>query len=248
MANRVRDRVAVVTGAGRGIGDACALRLAEEGARVTVAELNPEWAKQTVTKIVAAGGDALACPLDVRNRAAVERCMKDTRERFGRLDILINNAGFSKPALLGKMTEEQWDLVIDVSLKGQFNCAQFAAPYMIEGHWGRIVNISSLSYMGNVGNANYSSAKSGVLGLTRALAKELGRHGIVVNAIAPGAIDTPGLAERLPAQYRDQFVKATPLRRIGTARDVANVALFLASDEAKFITANVVHVSGGIFD
>ncbi len=248
MANRVRDRVAVVTGGGRGIGEACALRLAEEGARVTVAELNPEWAKHTVTKIMAGGGDALAFPLDVRDRVAVERCMADTRARFGRLDILINNAGFSKPALLRKMTEEQWDLVLDVSLKGQFNCAQFAAPYMIEGGWGRIVNISSLSYMGNVGNANYSSAKSGVLGLTRALAKELGRHGIVVNAIAPGAIDTPGLAERLPAQYREQYVKATPLRRMGTPQDVANVALFLASDEAKFITANVVHVSGGIFD
>ncbi len=248
MANRVRDRVAVVTGAGRGIGEACALRLAEEGARVTVAELNPEWGKQTVAKIQAIGGQALAVPLDVRDRVAVERCMNDTRAQFGRLDILINNAGFSKPALLGKMTEEQWDLVLDVSLKGQFNCAQFAAPHMIEGGWGRIVNISSLSYMGNVGNANYSSAKSGVLGLTRALAKELGRHGIVVNAIAPGAIDTPGLAERLPAQYREQFIKATPLRRIGTPRDVANVALFLASDEAKFITANVVHVSGGMFD
>jgi len=245
---RVKDRVAVVTGGGRGIGEACVQRLAEEGARITVAEVNPEWAKRVADQVVAAGGEALAFPLDVRDRFAVQQCMAETHARFGRLDILVNNAGFSKPALLAKMTEDQWDLVLDVCLKGQFNCAQFAAPYMIAEGWGRIVNISSLAYMGNVGNVNYSSAKAGILGLTRALAKELGKHGVLVNAIAPGAIDTPGLAERLPAQWRETFVKAAPLRRIGTPRDVANAVLFLASDEASFITANVVHVSGGLFD
>lgn len=245
---RVKDRVAVVTGGGRGIGAACVQRLAEEGAKITVADLNSEWAKRVADEVAAGGGEALAFPLDVRDRSAVQQCMAETHARFGRLDILVNNAGFSKPALLGKMTEEQWDLVIDVCLKGQFNCSQFAAPYMIDEGWGRIVNISSLAYMGNVGNANYSSAKAGILGLTRALAKELGKHGVLVNAIAPGPIDTPGLAERLPTQWREHFVKAAPLRRMGTARDVANAVLFLASDEASFVTANVVHVSGGLFD
>lgn len=245
---RVKDRVAVVTGAGRGIGEACALRLAEEGAKVAVSDIDGESAKKVAEAIRAQGGSAIAKKLDVRERGEVKALMEETASAFGRLDILVNNAGYSRPALLPKLTEDMWDLVINVSLKGQFNCAQFATPYMMQQNYGKIINISSLAYMGNVGNANYSSAKAGIIGLTKALAKELGKYNIHVNCIAPGPIDTPGLRERLPEKYIDLAVKNSPLKRIGKPIDVANAVLFLASDESTYITGNVLHVSGGLFD
>lgn len=245
---RVKDKVAIVTGGGRGIGKACALRLSEEGAKLAVADINGESAGQTAEKIRAQGANAIAKKVDVREREEVKSLIEETVATFGRLDILVNNAGFSRPALLPKLTEDMWEVVINVSLKGQFNCAQFAAPYMMQQNYGKIINISSLAYMGNVGNANYSSAKAGVIGLTKALAKELGKYNIHVNCIAPGAIDTPGLRERLPEKYIDLAVKNAPLKRIGRPIDVANTILFLASDESTFITGNVFHVSGGLFD
>ena len=243
---RVKDKVAVVTGAGRGLGEAAALRLAEEGAKVVPSDIDEAGARQTAEKVQAMGRESIAVKTDVSVRQEAEALMEITMKTFGRIDILVNNAGITRDTSLRKMTEDDWDHVIDINLKGSFNCAQFAAKHMVGQKYGKIINLSSRAYLGNPGQANYSSSKAGILGLTRSLALELGRHNINVNAIAPGMIRTPGVTSLGHFEkIVERAIENTPLGRIGEPIDVANVILFLASEEADYITGDVIHVTGG---
>jgi 3-oxoacyl-[acyl-carrier protein] reductase len=248
---RVQDRVAVVTGAGRGIGRAEAVRLAQEGAAVAVCDLNGDDAEQTVQAIREAGGKAHAYAVDVTQRDAVEAMMEDAAHRWGPIGILVNNAGVLRDNLLFKMTDEDWDVVMNTHLKGTFLCSRAAQRYMVEQRWGKIVNTSSTSALGNRGQANYSTAKAGLQGFTRTLAIELGPFNINVNAVAPGFIDTEmtrSTARRQgldPEQVKQQASARIPLRRVGLPEDVANVVVFLCSDEASYVTGQVIYVRGG---
>lgn len=243
---RVKDRVAIVTGAGRGLGEASAIRLAEEGAKIVVSDIDLETAQQTADKIKTMGREAIAQKTDISQRKEAEELIETAMKTFGRIDILVNNAGITRDMSIRKMSEEDWDIVLNINLKGAFNCTQFAVKHMIEQKYGKIINISSRAYMGNPGQANYSASKAGILGLTKSLAMELGKHNITVNAIAPGLIKTPGVITL--AHYEkiaERAIQNTPLGRLGEPVDIANVVLFLASDEASYITGDVLHVTGG---
>lgn len=242
---RLQNRVALITGAGGDLGRGTALRLAEEGARVLVNDKNLQRAVETIGLIEGRSGLAIAHGADVTIAAEVKDMVDRALREWGRIDILVNNAGDIRDALLQNMTDEDWDFVVDLSLKGSFICARAVAPHMIERRYGKIVNISSLAYKGNIGQANYVSAKSGVVGLTQALGLELARHNINVNCVAPGLIDTPKAAT-LDGKVRERLIQKTPLRRMGEIVDIANAVLFLVSDESKYITRQVIHVSGGM--
>ena len=247
----LEDRAAVVTGAGRGIGAAAARRLAVGGARVAVLDVREELCAETVGAITAAGGTALALGCDVAQAAQVDAAFARVAEAFGRVDILVNNAGVLRDNLLFKMTEEEWDTVLGVHLKGSFLCSRAAQQYMVRQRYGKIVNLSSVSALGNRGQANYASAKAGLQGLTKTLAIELGPYNINVNAVAPGYIDTEmtrATARRVgldPEAAIARAAEATPLRRVGQPEDVANVIAFLVSDEAGFVSGQVLYVNGG---
>jgi 3-oxoacyl-[acyl-carrier protein] reductase len=248
---RLDGRVAFVTGAGRGIGAATALRMAEEGARVALADLDMEGCTQVAREIEKLGSEGLALSCDVSNADAVQQAVDQAAKQFGRLDILVNNAGITRDNLLFKMSEAEWDAVMNVHLKGAFLCSRAAQKYMVEQRYGRIVSLSSTSALGNRGQANYSSAKAGLQGFTRTLAVELGPMGITVNAVAPGFIDTEmtrATARRLglePEQMIAEASKRIPVRRVGQPRDIANVICFLASEEAGFVNGQVIYVAGG---
>ncbi len=248
---RLDGRVAFVTGAGRGIGAATALRLAEEGAKVALADVDLEGCAQGVSEIEKLGGGALAVACDVSNADAVQQAVDQAASTFGRLDILVNNAGITRDNLLFKMSEAEWDAVMNVHLKGAFLCSRAAQKYMVEQRYGRIVSLSSTSALGNRGQANYSTAKAGLQGFTRTLAVELGPFGITTNAVAPGFIDTEmtrATARRLgltPEQMIEDASKRIPVRRVGQPRDVANVICFLASEEAGFVNGQIIYVAGG---
>jgi 3-oxoacyl-[acyl-carrier protein] reductase len=240
-------KVALVTGAARGIGRATAEALAGEGASVVVADVMEEAGRAAAAAIAQGGGRAHFEALDVTDAASVERVFAATRERFGGLDVMVNNAGIVRDARLVKMTVEQWDRVIEVNLKGVFLCGQAAARAMIDaGHGGSIINISSVvGLYGNFGQTNYAAAKAGVIGMTRTWARELGRSGIRVNAIAPGFIATEILQD-MPPKVIDAMKERTPLGRLGTPADVAQACVWLASDRASFVTGAVVSVDGGL--
>jgi 3-oxoacyl-[acyl-carrier protein] reductase len=248
---RLDGRVALVTGAARGIGAATARRFAEEGARVALADLDEEACQAVAEEIASGGAESLALTCDVSETKQVQRMVDDTLERFGQLDILVNNAGILRDNLVFKMTNDDWDRVIAVHLRGAFLCARAAQKPMVERKYGRIISLSSTSALGNRGQVNYSAAKAGLQGLTRTLAIELGPFGITANAIAPGFIDTDmtrSTAERLgatPEQFQAAMAQHIPLRRIGQPSEVASVAAFLASDDASFVSGQVIYVAGG---
>jgi len=248
VANRLRGHAAFVTGAGRGLGRAIAERLAAEGAGVAVADLDIAAGEDAAAAIRSAGGRAVAVATDVRDPAVVDAAMQRAAAEFGVLDILVNNAGVVRDARLEAMTDEDWTTVLDIDLRGYFVCARAALPHLRATGWGRIVNISSRAYLGNPGQANYSAAKAGVVGMTRALSMELAREGITVNAVAPGAIDTALIrAHPRAEEIIERAIKAQPVKRLGTPEDVAAAVAFLASDDAAFISGDVLHVSGGRF-
>jgi NAD(P)-dependent dehydrogenase (short-subunit alcohol dehydrogenase family) len=242
---RLAGKVALVTGAAGGIGAATALRFAREGALVAVNDVGAADAARTAGEIQSAGGKALAVAGDVTRRADVVRVVDEVTRTFGRVDVLVNNAGINRDAMAAKMTEEQWDAVLAVNLKGTFLCAQAVLPGMRERGWGRVINTSSVGALGNIGQANYAASKAGVIGLTRTLALEYARHGVTVNCIAPGAVMTRMLAG-VPDPIREKIVAQIPAGRIAQPEEIAGVHVFLASDESAFITGQVLFVDGGM--
>ncbi len=239
-------RVAIVTGAGLGIGRATALKLASEGAKVVVNDVVEENGSKTVDQIRSMGREAIFVQADVSKWGEAKKLVDEAVKAFGTVHILVNNAGITRDKLLRDMEEEDWDKVLNINLKGAFNCCKFAVPHMIENKYGKIVNLSSRAHLGNPGQANYSSSKAGIIGLTRSLSLELGRFNINVNAVAPGMVDTEGV--RNHPKYEmiiERALKITPLRRIGKPEDIANVIHFLVTDAASYITGEVIHVTGG---
>ena len=242
---RLREKKAIVTGAGQGIGRGIALKMAHEGADVIIAETNSATGAETAGEIGALGRKALFIPVDVANQSQVQGMMEQVLTTWGRIDILINNAGFDRPATLLKVRGEDWDAVLGVHLKGTLNCIQAVAPHMIENRYGKIVNISSIwGKSGAISEISYSSAKAGIIGLTKSVARELGRYQINVNVVLPGLILTPTIA-KMSEKYQRMIIEDTPLKRMGQTQEVANVVAFLTSDEASFMTGSVIEVSGG---
>jgi 3-oxoacyl-[acyl-carrier protein] reductase len=242
---RLMNKKAIVTGAGQGIGHAIALKLAQEGADVVVAERNSEAGAQTAKEIETIDRKAMAFPVDVADPKQVKEMVSRVISQWGRIDILVNNAGFDRSGSLLKVREEDWDAVLGVHLKGTLNCIQAVAPHMIEKQYGKVVNISSIwGKTGAIAEISYSSAKAGIIGLTKSAARELGRYQIHVNGILPGLILTPTIA-KMAEKYQNVIIENTPLRRIGRPEEVANVVAFLASDEASFMSGAMVEVSGG---
>jgi 3-oxoacyl-[acyl-carrier protein] reductase len=246
-AKALAGRVAIVTGGTRGIGLGVARSLAEDGAAVVVSGRDAGRLTAAVTELEAAGAPALAVAADAGRRDDVDRLVESARERFGRVDILVNNAGITRDQLLVRMKDDDWDQVLDTNLRGVFLMTRAVGKVMMRQKTGRIINISSAAgAMGNAGQANYSAAKAGVIGLTKALARELAHWNILVNAVAPGLIDTD-MAAALPAEAREGFVQQIPLKRMGSVREVAEVVRFLAGDGAGYITGQVIHVNGGLY-
>lgn len=249
---RLKDQVAIVTGSGRGIGAATASRLAEEGARITVTDINEEACEQTAAAICEAGGEAIAVRCDITNRQQVEEMVQKTVDTFGQVHILVNNAGVIRDNLVHKMTDDDWDTVMNVHLKGTFYASRAAQRFMVPQRYGKIVNFSSISALGNRGQLNYATAKAGIQGFTRTLAIELGKFNINVNAVAPGFIETDmtrATAERIGISFEElkkEAAERSLLGRIGKPRDIANAVLFLVSEESSFITGQVLYVRGGI--
>lgn len=245
---QLQDKVAIVTGSARGLGAATARRLAEEGAKVVVTDVLREQAEVTAAALRADGLQAHCVIADITRADQVQALVEHTLERFGGVHILVNNAGFPRDQYLVKMTEEDWDLVMEVMLKGAFLATRAVMPRFIEQGWGRVVNISSRAHFGNPTQANYSAAKAGLIGMAKALAMEQGRYGITVNCVAPGFMDTE-MVQALPtyATIKERAVQAQPIKRVGRPADVADAVAFLASERAGFITGEVLHVTGGRF-
>ncbi|MBP1710069.1 MAG: 3-oxoacyl-ACP reductase FabG [Deltaproteobacteria bacterium] len=246
---RLKDKVAIVTGSGRGIGEGIVLRFAEEGAKLVVNDVNEADANAVVNRVKAAGGQAVAVLGSVAERPVVQQMVDTAVKEFGTLDIIVNNAGITRDSILHKMTDEQWDPVIAVNLKGVYYGIQCAARVMREKGYGKIINISSTSALGNVGQLNYSASKAGVIGMTKTAAKELGAKGVNVNAIAPGMIWTDMMKNMPPETLKQMDMMLpfiVPMNRKGSPQDIANLALFLASDESSFITGQVIFCDGGM--
>lgn len=243
---KLDGKTAVITGGGNGIGRETAVTFAREGANVVVADFDEKAGNDVVVAIRAEGGSAVFQTVDVANLESVEGMMAFANETFGRIDILINNAGITSDGMVTKLNKQDWKKVIDVNLTGVFYCTQAATRYMVEQGKGKIISASSVSGVyGNVGQTNYAATKAGVIGMTRTWAKELGRKGICVNAIAPGFVET-GMVAKVPEHVIDKMVGNIPLGRLGQPSDIAKAYLFLASDDADYINGTVLHVDGGI--
>ncbi|MGG4495900.1 SDR family NAD(P)-dependent oxidoreductase [Brevibacillus reuszeri] len=249
--SKLAGKVAIVTGAGRGIGAATAKRLASDGAKVGVLDLKEEFTAETVSEIQAAGGEAIGLACDVADATQVENAVTALVNHFGRLDILVNNAGVIRDNLLFKMTEDDWDTVMNIHLKGSFLMSRGVQKHMVSQRYGKIVNLSSISALGSRGQANYSAAKAGLQGFTKTLSIELGPFNINVNAVAPGFIATDmtkETARRIGVSF-EEFEKESaaqiPLRRAGKPEDIANVVSFLVSEEASYVSGQIIYVSGG---
>jgi 3-oxoacyl-[acyl-carrier protein] reductase len=238
--------VAFVTGASQGIGRACAVRLAKEGASVAVAARNQEKLNELVGEITAAGGNAAASPLDVADEEQIKSVIKAAIAQFGKIDILVNNAGITRDQLVMRMKRADWDSVLQTNLTSAYLSIQQVIGSMLKQRWGRIINISSVfGQMGQAGQANYAASKAGLIGLTMAIAREVGSRNITCNAIAPGFIET-AMTAALGDEFKQNAVKQIPLGRVGTPADVAGAIAFLASDDASYITGHVLNVNGGM--
>ena len=244
---RFEGKVAIITGAGRGIGKAIAERLASEGADVVICDVDKEAAERAAEEIRSKYSvKAIAISADVANEGDVNSMVEETIKNFGRVDFLINNAGITRDSLLLRMSEEEWDKVIAVDLKSVFLCTRAVIRHMMRQKFGRIVNISSvIGLRGNVGQANYASAKAGIIGFTKSAARELAGRNITVNAVAPGYIQTE-MTERLPQEVKEEMLKQVPLGRPGLPEDVAGVVAFLCSEDASYITGEIIRVDGGM--
>jgi 3-oxoacyl-[acyl-carrier protein] reductase len=243
--SRLKNKVAIITGGASGIGKATAIRFAQEGANIAVWDVQEGKGRELIKILLATGVKAIFYNVNTADYKMVQNAAGAVKGDFSKIDILINNAGILRDATLTKMTEEQFDTVIDVNLKGVFNCTKAVAPFMIERGYGRIVQASSIvALYGNFGQTNYVASKSGIIGMTKVWAKELGRKGITVNAVAPGFIATE-MIESIPEKIINIMKEKVPSNRLGTVEDVASVYLFLASDEASYVNGAVISVDGG---
>jgi 3-oxoacyl-[acyl-carrier protein] reductase len=247
MSKLLDGRVAIVTGAGQGIGAAVARAYAAQGAKVAVVDMNAESAERIASEAHAAGGDAIAVPCNVAVRAEVDAMAETVAARLGGIDILVNNAGITRPAMLHKMTPEQWQSVLDVHVNGSFNCLRAVVNGMIERKFGRIINVSSAAgVLGTIGQINYSAAKAAIGGMTKSAAKELGRYRITVNAIAPGAATPMTETIRTDERFRDKYLERIPLGYWAEPAEIAPVFVFLASDWASYVTGQILAADGGM--
>ena len=244
---KFENKIVLVTVAGRGIGASIAKRFASEGAEVIVNYSgNDEAAQKTVDEITATGGQAQKYKCSVNDSESVKVMIDEIIKKFGRIDILVNNAGITKDGLMLRMTDEDFDRVIDVNLKGTFNCTKYVSKYMLKQKSGKIINISSVvGLSGNAGQVNYSASKAGIIGITKSAAKELSSRGITVNAVAPGYVDTD-MTKVLSDNIRNEILKNIPLQRMGNVEDISNCVAFLASEDASYITGQVISVDGGM--
>jgi 3-oxoacyl-[acyl-carrier protein] reductase len=239
-------RVALITGASQGIGQACALKLAEAGAAVALAARNQEKLDQLVRQVTASGGKVAAFPMDVANEEQIKSAFKAAMAHFGKIDILVNNAGITRDQLIMRMKRADWDAVLNTNLTSAYLCIQQAIGSMLKQRWGRIINVASIfGQMGQAGQANYAASKAGLIGLTMAVAREVASRNITCNAVAPGFIDT-AMTAGLNEDFKNNAVKLIPLGRAGTPEDVAHAVRFLSAEESSYITGHVLNVNGGM--
>ena len=242
---RLKDKVAIITGSARGIGQATALKFAAEGARVVVCDLDRKAVDEVVAQITASGGEAVGFTLNVTDKASIAALVKGVTDKYGRIDVLVNNAGIVDDAMLRKMTDDQFERVIDINLKGTYNCARAVVDIMIAQGAGVILNASSVvGLYGNFGQTNYAASKFGVIGMAKTWARELGRKGIRVNAVCPGFVETT-ILKSIPQKVMQAMIDRVPLGRLAKPEEIANTYAFLASDEASYINGAVIEVSGG---
>lgn len=247
VAMEFKDQVVLVTGSARGIGRAIAERFAKAGAHIVIADVSDESAAATAGELPLQGGRSLALKLDVAHADSVSSSFAAVMKEFGKIDVLVNNAGITRDNLLLRMKEDEWDSVISINLKGVFLCTKEAVKYMVKGRYGRIVNIASVvAFMGNPGQANYSASKAGIIGLTKTTAREYASRGITVNAVAPGFITT-AMTDALSENVRQEMLKSIPIGRFGTVEDVAGAVAFFASPLNGYVTGQVIHVNGGMY-
>ncbi|HJX31951.1 MAG TPA: 3-oxoacyl-[acyl-carrier-protein] reductase [Thermodesulfobacteriota bacterium] len=244
---RLHDRVAIITGGAQGIGRAIGLLLAKNGARIVIADINDKQAEETAQEIALLGRKSLAVKVDVSNFSEAENLGKTVFDAFGQIDILVNNAGITRDGFFLRMKEEEWDAVIAVNLKSVFNCSKAVIRYMGKQRGGKIISVASVvGQIGNIGQANYAASKAGIIGFTKTLAREFASRGIMVNAVAPGFIETD-MTRTLPEKVREGFISNIPLGRMGTPGEIAEAVLFLATDASNYITGQVINVNGGLY-